>query len=400
MAMKRLAPWLIVVLAFGARFAHLAAHWDTPLGADSYQYEDLGWKIANGQPYAARAEDSSLLFDSGRLSAFRTPGLPLFIAAHYVVLGRRPNAPRVTLVLLSALACGLLFLFARRRFGDRVAWIAGLAWALWPEAIHSYYGADHLFGEPLAAALIAGVLWLQETSFWPVGGVLLGWAVLSRGYLVLLPPFWVLGCLAFARPLMPSLRRALVVGAIAALPVLCWSYRNWTVYHRFIPLSTEEGVAFWYGNNQHARGSWNGNWWTSPELHELLAAHPEITSVDEPEKSRIYGEVAKADVKRGGIGHFVWLEARKLTIFFYPRDMTDGWHPAAGVALLLLPLGAWVVLRRTRDATTMLLVAILAAPLTTVLLAFGEGRFRACADSAILIFAAVGADYLLSRRAS
>src|SRR4051812_23916913 len=86
----RWAVLWIVILAIAPRALHLVVTRDQPLVADAVEYEELGWRIAHGLPYVNLAQSPLIADPRGGPSAYRTPGLPLLVAAVYTVAGRRP----------------------------------------------------------------------------------------------------------------------------------------------------------------------------------------------------------------------------------------------------------------------------------------------------------------------
>ena len=400
-------PWLarhdwkvILVLALVPRICHLAMTWAVPIDADSLEYDDLGWKIARGLPYTNGVHDPLINAQVGEPTALRTPGLPLYAALHYLLFGHHPTVVRLSLAVLNALAAVALFVACRKRYGDRVGWMAGVAWALWPEAIHSFYSADSFLAEALAVPLLLFSVWLFDRSeslgSAALAGLTFGAALLTRGYLLPSVPMALALALLWARPALPMIRRLLVFSAVAFASLSGWGIRNYLVFHRLILESSQQGLVLWVGNFDGARGSGNGRWEHTPAMASLLERHPELLTVSELEKSEIYRADAIRTIRRAGIRRFVVLEARKLALFFYPFEIEYGFQPFFAVMILFVPFGLWR-LRSARDGTTILWLSSAGSVLLSSLVTYHEARFRICAAPGMVAIAAVGADWVSLR---
>jgi hypothetical protein len=212
----------------------------------------------------------------------------------------------------------------------------------------------------------------------------------------LLTAFWLLrGKKVIATE---TFRRAVIIAAIALVPSAGWGMRNTLAFKRPVMQSTESGFAFWLGNCAHARGCWSGHWKTSREWQRLLQDFPDMLSAPEPRKSQIFWTAAFQDMRDGGIGHFIWLETRKLVLFFYPIDSDNGFMIALMVMFLFVPFGLWAIYKKTTAPTTLLwMAAWIGATLSCVLIVFHDSRYRHTAEPPLIVIAAIGADWLIAR---
>src|SRR5262249_32114683 len=124
----------------------------------------------------------------GTPTAVRSPGLPVFLAFIYSLVGVRPQAARLILVLLNAAAAGLLFAAARKAWGTATAAPLTAAWTFWPVSVHKLYYIDSLLSETLAIPLIILALWAltrESTRAAVLAGFALGCAILTRSHLAL-----------------------------------------------------------------------------------------------------------------------------------------------------------------------------------------------------------------------
>jgi len=366
-----------------------------PLRVDAVEYEALAFRLASGFGYTSAFDNPRLYAPVGQPTAFRPPGLPFFGALVYKITGRRPERVAWILAVLDALAAGALFYSVRAVFGPAAGWIAGPAWALWPDVLRrardpaEWWLAESL-SVPLVifafAALCAPCRLELKAA---LSGLLLGASLLARPHPVPMLPLALCLGLVLARGNRRLVAAWILLVSFAALPSVAWAARNRARLGAFA-LSSQSGVALWVGNNETARGSSRGGWWESPELRELTKRNPEILTAREGEKSEIFRQEAVAHVRARGLARFVWLEARKFALFFYPVDADWGFLPWIAAAFVLTPFGLPALWRHRHRMETTFLGTLAAGALTTVLICFHETRYRFTAMPAFVIAAALG----------
>ncbi len=245
-------PLLIFAFALTIRVGY---SWGTralsaPIDLDEPQYIHLAQSLLEGGGYSLPPRG---------LTAFRPPVYPIFLAGVFAVTGVHVPAARFIQLVVSALTCVLIYYLIRAcrlkgpapLFGAIICALHPLHWIL----------AGMLFAETLYfAALVALLLLCVRTSpdcsvLRAVAiGVVIGVIALLRSEAVLylgLVPLWMLSWRISRR------RRAILTSAILAGGILTmspWWVRNYMVFHRFIPLTTNGGVVLWHGNNPLARG--------------------------------------------------------------------------------------------------------------------------------------------------
>ncbi|MDO8756444.1 MAG: glycosyltransferase family 39 protein, partial [Elusimicrobiota bacterium] len=180
-------------------------------------------------------------------TARREPGYILFIALIYMIFSTNAFAVFAVQALLSAATAGLLYGLAARVFSPVAARFAFWACVFYPYFI---YYAGYFFREDFLAFLVVLLLYvlvrwtsIAATLF---AGVLAGWVCLSNGA-------WAPGCAWIVLALFvtgkPGMR--MKRSAAFALPFLLliggWAWRNWTVFHAFIPFSTNVGGEIYLG---------------------------------------------------------------------------------------------------------------------------------------------------------
>jgi len=261
------------------------------VGDDQDEYLRLGYNIAVNGTYSMSiaANDTRLpsFFEPGPkrdallamdsvpvpsdlvLTAFRTPGYPLFIAlASRIAPSRTVATVRLLQCVLNGLTAGALFAVSARLFGSRIAGFAAaaaffclqepraLVGRLWSETL-SLFIVTLLF-----ALLVASSKTLPAHTTTAVVGLLSSALVLTRPnyFLVIVFPLavWLWCSSAGNRPRAIGSRVAvlLLAGVILLMP---WVMRNSRAFHQLIPLSTQGGFALASYNNDQAlalKGGW------------------------------------------------------------------------------------------------------------------------------------------------
>jgi hypothetical protein len=296
---------------------------------------------------------------------FYPPGYPYFLAAAYAALGSLQAAKWAQAVLGSLLVpavgrsgahtvspraglCGA----AIAAFYPELVWFSVHFWSETLFLVLLWWGFEralqaHASGR-LAAAAAGGVLWglaslTRETAlyFAPVVALWLAWR--PRG----------------GRATGP--RAALGAAYLAAilLTVAPWTYRNWVVFHAFVPVSTFGAHSLWQGN-------------TRLPLDEF---YRQTDSVPDPiPQYRLARERAVADIRA----------RQPLWIFQKVRvELPELWAPASHVAVLLDRQAYGRV-----DAGTRALVSVvMVAPYLAVLALAVPGAVALRVTPALVLFA-------------
>jgi 4-amino-4-deoxy-L-arabinose transferase-like glycosyltransferase len=352
----------------------------------------------------------------------RPPLFPLFLANVYAVTGYDPLHARLALSVVGALTCLLVADMARILMGRRVALVAGLIAATYPQL---FIWDAWLYSESLAIFFFALCCYLcmrlqkrRQWWIWLGVGLIFGLAALVRpnGIYALLA---VIAVVALAVVLRETPRRSgaiqIVALTLGCLLVLApWVVRNFVVTGgAFVPFTTVSGivVAGSYNDESFSNPVWHGTW-----------VNPLSVPADAPTMERFpvicdaRCEVARDNAANQLGVHWAETHIRELPLLFY-RRMKVFWHPdsppgEAGMpvwrpfasayptaVILLAFLGMLVALaRRWRAALLPLLFA--AMVLVGGLLFYGSPRMRAPMEPMLVVFAAVAVVWLfdLARR--
>lgn len=245
---------------------------------DAADYNRLGVLIATGHGFGV-----THAAPGGGPTALRPPAFPLLVGGVYAVFGDHVTAARLIDALLGALAVVLVSVLILQLGGDRRRALAGgLLAAVFPPMV---IASTSLMSEALFGALSLGVvscalayrhggrvLWLA------LSGLQLGLATLTRpiGAVLVIPA----ALIAFVGVRHP--RRgvaALAAGVLALAPCAAWEIRDVSVFHRLIPLTTQDGyflAGTYNATAAHVRGL-PGVWLPpsfDPVMARVVASHP------------------------------------------------------------------------------------------------------------------------------
>jgi len=272
---------LIMALALVLRLSVVAGTWDAQPWGDPADYHIHGASLALVGHYPA-----TTFAEPGGASALRPPVFPYLLGATYELTGVRVNAGRLIGVLLGTLSVGLVFLFARRLWGQRHAlWAAGLTAVFPPLVWLSAALLSEVVFVPLLLGLVLVLLHLRDrpaTLPAALAGLLLGLAVLTRTHgLLLLAP----ACIALLAIRPPGRgRAAAVMLAVFAMTLIPWTVRNLDALDALRPFGTQGGYAMaGQLNSQAARNDALRAVWRNPtEVPEFfdLFHRPGLSEAD------------------------------------------------------------------------------------------------------------------------
>jgi hypothetical protein len=245
-------------------------------------YDD-GRGDAAGYDAVARALLSVQTFADLRVeplspSFYRGPGYAVFVAFIYALGGGSVVLLRAAQALLSTFVVVILGLSVgkfSRKAGVTLAWLLALS----PfEAVYS--GA--LLSECLATTLLVCALcvpmWRRDTWAAMVCGIVLGLLCLTREVFLLLVP---LAALVYPAMRKPWRKRAAVIAGVV-ITLAPWTYRNYRLTQRFIPVSEGRlGYSLWLG-------TWalNGDF-TAGDADGLARIYPDNAFASPNERARV-----------------------------------------------------------------------------------------------------------------
>jgi 4-amino-4-deoxy-L-arabinose transferase and related glycosyltransferases of PMT family len=247
--------WRLFWIAFAVRVLYilLARTYHVRLANDHFQFAwemgRIARALANGygfaDPFAGHTGPT----------AWSPPVYPLLLAGIFKLFGVYSNASALVILIINSIFSAAIapaaHEIANRCYSRRVALWSGWAWALYPGAIQ--YAVHWIWEMSLTTCFFTWVLIIAlrirgigdsnetpsritPTLLWAAFGLLWGLIFLLNSTLILFLPACALWMLATKKhALLPSLSRATLAGIFFLACLAPWVYRNWQVFHAFIP---------------------------------------------------------------------------------------------------------------------------------------------------------------------
>jgi len=420
----------IAIGAFAVRIVFvLVVDPKLPDPGDATAYHLLANNLADGRGYI-RPFDFRILHVS-RPTAEYPPLFPALLSVPSFFGAKSVDAQRAFLCLVGAGTVALIGLLGRRVAGTMVGLVAAAIAAVYPML---FLSEAVLFAESLFVLLVAAVLLLayraaEAPSVLRFGalGLVIGLSALTRAEGLLFTVVLVIP-LALGLRAAQAKRRFLLAGVaigVALLTIVPWTIRNAVQLHAFVPVSNNIGTAVDGANcDLTYSGTQLGLWReTFSQLGDEARRRPQAEACFEGFDIR-RRDFEEADVanfhRRSGVTYArehlsrvpLVVAVRELRTWglYAPRQQIEfeslegrprRWQQVGTVmywVLLPLAVGGAAILVRRRVRVWPLLSAGVVVVLSTAL-TYGQQRFRAAAEPAILVLAAAALVAVARRRA-
>jgi hypothetical protein len=390
-------PWVILWVGLFVRLAfmtfahtwHVRAHWDH--FEFGYEMGRIARSLVEGYGYA------SPFWGHTGPTAWEPPLYPWLLAAVFKVCGvYTPLAAWVTLAIncvLGAFTLPAVWRISVRAFNRKVAVWATWIWAIYPAAMQ--YDVKWIWEMTLTCFLFTWVFALAlkmrgvgeagsdpathaTPGRWALFAVLWALIALSNPSLQLFLPacgLWILWG-------SPQWKKQLVYGVMAALIFIAclapWTYRNFQVFHHFVPLRSDFGFELFNGNGPGSTGMIReyDQPFESPNQLKLYKEMGELAYV------RWHGEVAKRFIAEHPL-RFWKLTGERIFMYWagVPEPIGGSWSSNAirGINFALASLaglfGLALAMRRRVPARWVFFWAFALLPLTYYFITV-HARFR------------------------
>jgi hypothetical protein len=405
---KRLrGPWLIfwVGLAVRVLVITLGHTYRIRTFQDHFQF---GWEMGRiGRALATGYGYADPFVGHTGPTAWVPPLYPLLIAAVFKVCGVYSLLSAWVLLVINSVFSAAIALFvyeiAARCYNRRVAVWSAWLWALYPAALQ--YAVHWIWEMSLTAMLFSWVLVLalrmrsvgeeraerdaQSLGRWLFFGLLWGLIALSNATLLLFLPVCGIWILIGSKQLPKSLANATLAAVVVAACIAPWLWRNWRVFHAFIPMRSNLGVELWAWNNPDANAiSLGAPIQPSTGDRRYLA----YARIGEIAYSKYCGELGKAWIRQHP-ARFLLLSLKRFYFYWvsvpHPVDnkpFTEGIREVSFCFLSLTGLmGLGLSLRRRSPAAGLFAWAFALLPLTYYFVSVAA-RFRHPLEPLIAIF--------------
>jgi len=251
--------WFIAAAAFGTRVAFiLNQQRKIPhqiLATVPFEQEtgNIAFALSQGKGFG------NLFRQNTGPTAWLPPVYPLLLSLIFRIFGAFTISSFFSAVLLNALfsaaATFPLYHLARQVAGRTVAVASGWLWVFLPAGIMMPF--EWIWDTSLSALLATTLLWITfrisssaSPKRWLAYGLLWALALLTNPSLGIALPFLLIWAALRARNLVQlSWRIPAITFVMILLCCLPWTIRNYSAFHRFIPIRSSLPFELWIGNN-------------------------------------------------------------------------------------------------------------------------------------------------------
>lgn len=321
-----------------------------------YRYNEsarIAWALVSGHGYSSPWPDTLLL-----PTAQQPPIYPLLLACIFKVFGAYTMASLWTAVVLNAIIAGMtavsILAIGRRQFTPTVGILAAWIWSCWlyeaAVSLRLWENAISALWLSLSFLLLPVLATATSASLWLLFGLLVGVSVLTNTSLLAPLSFFWLWLWFRKRRLGHSTVSYLLLSVATCLFVVTpWTIRNYSAFHRLIPVRDNFGLEFWLGNHEGVSNRLDNDF---PALNP--AAYNRLGEIAFMESKRQIG----LQFVREHPGQFVLLSLRRLRLFWTVPEGSLWWL----VSALAWP-GAWLFVRHNVSIGVPYVVTLLAFPL-------------------------------------
>lgn len=397
---------VVIVLVVGAVLrvaANLHLGIAAPPVSDAVEYDRIAKNLLAGKGYVGISWGNP----QEHVTAYRVPLYTAVWAACLWLFGERYEMLRLANVACDLISIGLLFVIGRRLFGQRAGLVAAGWYALYPIAVLMTWA---LAAETMFVTLQLFLVWLclrgAERPDWRTfgaAGIVAGLGTLTRPNMLLTLPLLVVWSLIVFWGKWPAFARSLLVFAVALLVVAPWTYRNYRVFGRFIPVTSQSGANLLMGNNPRVV--------TEPKYfgrevyqHEIPGFSEQLEGLPEAELDAKAGQLAVAWLKANP-DKWAFLAWEKFKAYCSPFTrgpdrarrlvMLVSWGPVFVLGLPALLVCGWRYLRDRHAG--LLLHLIIVSTVTGIVLVFFNFRYRFPSEPIWILFASATTMWLADR---
>ena len=256
--------------------------------SDFLQYHKGALSIINGTGYRIY----------GHISAYEPVGYSLFLAFIYSIFGSSFWVAKIANVILSCV--GLIFIYhiTKKCFTKRYAYICALIYGILPlNIVYTSIISTEIIFTTLYLILFFLILKKRSIKYSNIIlGILLGILTLIKPYMMIYQfTIFFLDVISL-HSLKKSAQNFIIITAALLVTISPWTIRNYIVFHKIIPVSTNGGYNLYINNNPDAIGSWR-----SP-----LKIHGSIILKYKNKNDNFWNEV-KVD-EEGKIAAYNWIK--------------------------------------------------------------------------------------------
>jgi len=206
---------------------------------DDVKYIRSAWVLVETGIFTNNAQSTS--------TVFMMPGLSFVLAFFVKIFGKFEGitAFRVFQAIVQTGSLLMVFLIARKLFSSKVGILAIIISCL---SIADYWVANLILTETIFRFFVLCLVYFsiyaleeQETKYYVLGGVMLGLATLFRPTIATFPIIILFIWIRDKYKFKTMLKYTAIVAVVFCLILSPWWIRNYSVFHKFIPLTLATG---------------------------------------------------------------------------------------------------------------------------------------------------------------
>jgi 4-amino-4-deoxy-L-arabinose transferase-like glycosyltransferase len=253
---KSFLPVIALALVAAANYSlKVFRGWERAAG---WEYEWIGWAIAKGQGFSFPGNHRWLYADVSPDRYFPTawidPVYPFFAGVNFYLFGEFGKLSILMAnVFFYFLTILVLFMAARRLFGELAAYIAVLIYLLMPSSrwvTTGYLGNSVFAGLLILLALLLSFWYLHNTN-WKKAiptGIFFGFMTLSHAGTLLLTPGFCLYSVITDKNRVNAVKCAVILCIFAGIAISPWTLRNYMIFGKFIAVRNGAGQILYVSN--------------------------------------------------------------------------------------------------------------------------------------------------------
>lgn len=216
--------------------------------SDFLQYHKAALSLMNGMGYRIY----------GHISAYEPVGYPLFLTFIYSIFGASFWVAKIANVILSCIGLILIYLIAKKCFHKKYAYICALIYGLLPlNIIYTSVISTEIIFTTLYLLLLFLILKRENIKYNNIIiGILLGILTLIKPYMMIYQCVIFFIDVVSLHSFKKSIKNFIIISSVLLVTISPWTIRNYIVFHKLIPVSTNGGYNLYINNNPDAIGSW------------------------------------------------------------------------------------------------------------------------------------------------
>lgn len=193
----------------------------------------------------------------GHISAYEPVGYSLFLYLIFFFFGCSYFVAKLWNLILSFLTLILIYKISKKYIG-KFSYISTLLYGILPISIvyTSVISTEIIFTFLYVVLIYLVLTKKQNLVNIIILGVLLGILTLIKPYMLIYAGLLFFMDFINFKSILPCIKNFLIITVVLLVTISPWIIRNYFVFHKFIPVSTNGGYNLYVNNNDYAVGAW------------------------------------------------------------------------------------------------------------------------------------------------